>query len=476
MQATIRCAFVAFLSFVLCLSASSQVLVGTYPYGTFDNKGFDSINVGNLNVHFGLPIISKPGRGLPFSYTLGYDSSVWYPYDAGGGPAWTPTQSFGWFGDTAVTTGYFWYNTDAEMNFFHGLACWEYTYSSFHYVDPLGHSHIFLGSTNDYSDCHGLSHSSFTRSALDRSGYTMTVTGYTNVVITDPHGAVVTPPAFATAGAGSVVDSNGNEITTGGSGTFVDTLGTNVLVIGGGAPSNETFTYKDSTGTNQSVTLAYQSYTVETNFGCSGIGEYGPMSQYLVHTATYPDGSQYTFDYEATPGASTHVTGRIGKVTLPTGGRISYTYSGEARESTVPTAAQPYLLARSTMIQRARLGLIQPQRLTGPALPTRKYWTETATTLPMTLFSILMAPRMRRFVTSIRRLEAEHQTSTRPPVITDLHSHVPRPRSADTYLRSILTTHWTASRKMAQLRFSIRQDSLQNKTITTTERVLADRC
>jgi RHS repeat-associated protein len=51
----------------------------------------------------------------------------------------------------------------------------------------------------------------------------------------------------------------------------------------------------------------------------------------LVSEMDLPDGSKYTFAYETTPG-DTHsphyVTGRLAAVTLPTGGTISYTYSG----------------------------------------------------------------------------------------------------------------------------------------------------
>jgi hypothetical protein len=66
---------------ILLLSASvllGQAVTGTYPYGTFDNKGFDTINVGNLNVQFSIPILNKAGRGTPFTYALSYNSSVWY--------------------------------------------------------------------------------------------------------------------------------------------------------------------------------------------------------------------------------------------------------------------------------------------------------------------------------------------------------------------------------------------------------------
>jgi YD repeat-containing protein len=48
----------------------------------------------------------------------------------------------------------------------------------------------------------------------------------------------------------------------------------------------------------------------------------------LITSIVLPDNSQYTFQYEATPGYAGNVTGRLAQVTLPTGGSITYTYSG----------------------------------------------------------------------------------------------------------------------------------------------------
>ncbi|MHB8527025.1 MAG: RHS repeat domain-containing protein [Candidatus Acidiferrales bacterium] len=88
--------------------------------------------------------------------------------------------------------------------------------------------------------------------------------------------------------------------------------------------------------------MNYTSYTVATNFGFSGINELGRTAESLVSSIVLPDGSQYALTYEATPstpssGACTPlsgtyskncVTARIASITLPTGGTISYTYSG----------------------------------------------------------------------------------------------------------------------------------------------------
>ncbi len=75
--------------------------------------------------------------------------------------------------------------------------------------------------------------------------------------------------------------------------------------------------------------MNYSTYTVQTNFGCPGISEYGPAAGVsLVSSISYPDGSSYSFTYEPTPGAPGNVTGRIQSITLRSSGTITYTYSG----------------------------------------------------------------------------------------------------------------------------------------------------
>lgn len=52
-------------------AAAQTPATGIYPFGSFDDKGFDTINRGNLNIHFTIPIVSKNGRGgTNFSYAL----------------------------------------------------------------------------------------------------------------------------------------------------------------------------------------------------------------------------------------------------------------------------------------------------------------------------------------------------------------------------------------------------------------------
>jgi RHS repeat-associated protein len=319
------------------LSLSGQVATGSYPYGTFQNLGFDTINVGNLNVHFSIPLLNKPGRGLPFYYNLSYDSSAWYPALVNGSTVWTPVQNFGWRGDTEITTGYVSFNHVTQNGRIRGsggiwYTCPMTTYSRFVYHDPFGVSHPFDAITFDTSqdppECDAPpSQSTYTGTATDGSGYTLNITHYDLSQITSRMGKNTSPPS-GPSGSGTVTDSNGNEISVSSSGVFTDTVGTQVLTVSGGAPNPETFVYLDTQGHQQTVTMNYSAYTVQTDFGCSGVGEYGPTQTYLVSSIVFPDGNSYGFQYEPTPNSSGNVTGRIASVTLPQGGVISYTYSG----------------------------------------------------------------------------------------------------------------------------------------------------
>ncbi len=97
----------AVLAFVLVANVVfAQVPTGTPPYSSLGGGPFDVVNLGNLNVHFAVPVLHKEGRGQSFTYDLSYDNSVWYPVTTGGTTTWTPVTNWGWRGQTEVATGY----------------------------------------------------------------------------------------------------------------------------------------------------------------------------------------------------------------------------------------------------------------------------------------------------------------------------------------------------------------------------------
>ena len=152
-------------------------------------------------------------------------------------------------------------------------------------------------------------------------------------------GANIVSPVVASgqapSGSGSITDRNGNRMNTDGI-HFYDTLSASAaaVTVTGASPSPTTFTYTNPAGGSSSLTMNYSLYTIETNFGCSGITDYGRSQQqqgYLVSSITLPGSNgSYAITYEATvnPIHAGAKTGRIASITLPTGGSITYQYTG----------------------------------------------------------------------------------------------------------------------------------------------------
>lgn len=336
----------ALIAIVLPGLLSAQVSTGTPPFGSFGGGPFDVINLGNLNVHLSIPVLHKAGRGVPFYYDLIYDSSIWYQATISGVVQWAPTSDWGWTsGSYAVLGRVVPTTTSITATVDHCTSTTSYT--TYAYLDPKRRSHPFPGSTEvSLTICLGTGGSphygpGFSATATDGSGYNFTVT------VNESTGAttfnVVTRSGITVYnGNGTYTDANGNQLTVNNStGQFFDTLSSATPLLtqaGSGTPTSPvTYTYTAPSGANAAYTVSYTQYTVQTAFGVSGVTEYGPKSNALVSSIQLPDGSQYQFTYETTPGSCTPlsgtyssncVTGRIASVAQPTGGVITYTYSG----------------------------------------------------------------------------------------------------------------------------------------------------
>ena len=85
---------------------SGQVATGVPPFSSVGGGPFDTVDLGNLNVHLAIPVLHKAGRGMPFGYDLSYDSSVWTPVTVSGTKHWQPDSNWGWRGTTEAAVGY----------------------------------------------------------------------------------------------------------------------------------------------------------------------------------------------------------------------------------------------------------------------------------------------------------------------------------------------------------------------------------
>ncbi len=63
---TLRSMFAIIVLIVVAAACPAQVTTGVPPYQSFGG-GPDVINLGNLNVHYSIPVFSRAGRGTPFN-------------------------------------------------------------------------------------------------------------------------------------------------------------------------------------------------------------------------------------------------------------------------------------------------------------------------------------------------------------------------------------------------------------------------
>lgn len=304
-----------------------QVPTGVPPFQSFGG-GPDIINLGNLNVHYSIPVFGRAGRGTSLNYALAYDSSVWYV----SGSTWAPISTWGLHRDVAAAVGTAYALVRTGTCGSSGDPMTKYMF--YKYVDNAGTAHSFAATTVlDSADC---TPNSATVSLTDGSGITIDLVANPGVTVTVTlkSGEKIVPSlSFSTGSGFNSNDTNGNSITSttaGATTTIYDTHSTTARALTITTSGlNTTYTYTAPNGGDAPVTVALKSYSVQTHFGCTGINEYGPVANNLPDKITLPDGSYYQFTYETTPiQGSTNVTGRIASLRLPTGGTIYYTYTG----------------------------------------------------------------------------------------------------------------------------------------------------
>jgi RHS repeat-associated protein len=307
---------------------------GILPFST--NRFGVDLATGFVNIS--IPMRSKAGK-IPFSSGIAGTSSAW-PQKITSGPLNGKYQWYPSLVGTGQTQGFF-YNDPAQLQLTTisvdtGGGC--YNNSDAIVYDRTGASHNF--NVGWYSGGGSSCYTSASGVATDGSGYTIVVTNGQPTVY-DKSGNYWVGICISTCHLKSTVtDTDGATITDGSSGgnnlTATDSLGqlvlTGTLVSGG---SNwGSFSYTDTNGTTQYYTLGYTTLPIATNFACSNpyylgtIYEYTSTGRPLLTSITTPAGGEYSISYEPTPGEGGSYTGRVAEITLPTGGSISYAYSG----------------------------------------------------------------------------------------------------------------------------------------------------
>jgi RHS repeat-associated protein len=282
---------------------------GTPNFSSIEAGSVDSVNRQNLNTEMQFPIVAGRGRGLGFNFALTYNSLLWEK----NGVNW----SFSPMTDYDNSPGW-------NLNEPVGFLTLQDTVTICH---PSGASTHFYGYI--YVEANGTQHS------IPGINYTVTcadtVTGTTSGFASDSSGffvnAISTNKVFGPDGTqylNNLKDTNGNFVTLGP--TVTDSAG-HAILITTQTSSHITYQYLGPTGAYQTITLALASYSVKTNFGCTGIGEFTGTAT-LPSSLTYPNGWVYSFTYEPTPGNTGFVTGRLSKITLPNGGYVQYAFGG----------------------------------------------------------------------------------------------------------------------------------------------------
>jgi hypothetical protein len=103
-----RCHVIIALAAVLALCsgvhAQTETPTGIPPFSSLTG-GPDAINLSNLNINWTIPIVKKAGRGMNFSYSQSYNSSIWFRDVVNGYFVWNAVENYGWRGTAESSTG-----------------------------------------------------------------------------------------------------------------------------------------------------------------------------------------------------------------------------------------------------------------------------------------------------------------------------------------------------------------------------------
>lgn len=315
----------------------AQTTLGIPPFATIDQHQYESIDLADLGTMLAIPVRSKPGA-LPFTLTLQQQRTIMKDPNQNVWDLWGTWMS-GQISSRSIAK--------AHPTVYQSMGlCPDGTVSqaqeAWVVVDWANTQHPMPSSF--WADTHGCFQSSATATPLDQSGYTVTLNsappngvtytiydrdgnliGHSSTVdsITDPWGHSISATTTTSGSTSTVV--------------YGDTLGTTAATATLTSSTNgvDTYSYTDSTGAQQSYTVHWTNYYWKTNFGCHSINGSYPSDNSNSTATPFPtsvtlaDGSTMTFTYEQTPGSSSaYTTGRLASLTLPSGGLITYAYSG----------------------------------------------------------------------------------------------------------------------------------------------------
>jgi RHS repeat-associated protein len=324
----VSCRILAFI--FLLASAAASFAQGYDPSSTYGEVPFqtnlqdsESVNLGNGNLHFQIPLVRLPGRdGHDFVYSMSYNSQIWWGNqitDPQGHLHQFWVSNVPWSSSIPILT------SDSNVPP-PGYPNGQYLCTGNYRVTlPDGRTVHFP----IYQNCINAQYSTpapqFNQSsgtavypadgrnpACDRVYMSLTPT---------PHVVVENGETiwFTASGVASQdEDTNGNTITyNNGNTTMADTVGRTIVSSGTG--STTTVTYQDSSGVPRAVTLTTSPITTTPHFHWTGVSDPNTAIWNLLTSVVYPNGDRYDFQYNN--------YGEMTKIIYPTGGYTRYDYT-----------------------------------------------------------------------------------------------------------------------------------------------------
>lgn len=224
---------------------------GLTPFGSFDSSDIDTVNLSNLEVGVWIPLISYPQRGgkLNFGFALKYFPPSFLVKGAQGHASWVMSNTIIQGEPTFAK----------EVNGYYQLINNQERYIHFQLYGFDGATH-WMGSV-------GTAYRS-----MDASGFTY---NSSSDVLTGPDGTRYTHASAGLPANPTIIDTNGNEITS--------------------SPLGSWYAWTDTLGRVVSWPPTEEIGTPTSNYsGCTGVL---PISSAMIWTVPGPAGNQITFKF-----------------------------------------------------------------------------------------------------------------------------------------------------------------------------------
>jgi hypothetical protein len=326
-----------------------QNRAGDMPFSSSIGSGIEHVDVATGALSVQIPIISRPGRGINSGLSLRYNGKflvlgqrIDHFTPAGGGisepelvETWKfevrPNFALGWQTNAGYATkGFAKYYCSA-------ISTTSYTqqYQNYLFTDASGAKHPFAAQYSYFNTGTPCPVNDVQGPDLGAAGGWVTLNasgGTDNFPFFSPDGSQTTTgvslSSVPTTAVSSTRDANGNTVVDNGvNAGSTDSLGRTLYTwtTDGADPNVDYITTADVNGNSQVYTLHYGTVTVNTSLagddGASSVTQITNASKRVLTQIDLPNGTHYYFEYEP------NTYGGLTKITLPTGGSISYTYA-----------------------------------------------------------------------------------------------------------------------------------------------------